>query len=203
MNGLGNGIVYIPGLIACGFYFDEHKRALATGLATSGNGIGVILIPIFMSCINDEFGWRSAMLFLSVISPIICLFSLVMIPLSMLSTNIPETNSAKSIASLESGDGNNNDLASEKEKLLSKHQDKIPDSVSNYPTTPGFLQQITDYVTESWNLLKQPSLGLKKLEEQKVPHIYEDTLPTYMYHPLRIDTKYYQHYSKLDSLGLG
>ena len=157
-GGLGNGIVYIPGLIACGFYFDEHKRALATGLATSGNGIGVILIPIFMSCINDEFGWRSAMLFLSVISPIICLFSLVMIPLSVLSTDIPENSIMDNIASLENGDGNNNDLATEKEKLLNKDQGQSANSASSYPITPGLLQQILDYLIESWNLLKQPKL---------------------------------------------
>ena len=32
LGGMANGIVYVPGLIACGFYFDDTKRALALSL---------------------------------------------------------------------------------------------------------------------------------------------------------------------------
>ena len=57
-GGMANGIVYVPGLIACGFYFDDYRRPLATGIATSGNGLGIVVIPILMNHIDENFGWR-------------------------------------------------------------------------------------------------------------------------------------------------
>ena len=121
IGGIGNGIAYVPGLIACGFYFDDNKRALATGIATSGNGIGIVVVPIMMGYINENFGWRSSMLFLSVISPVICVASLVMLPLSMLSIETPD-NQVQNIDKIE--DGNNNDYGTINE--MDKSNEFIP-----------------------------------------------------------------------------
>ena len=89
-GGMGNGLVYVPGLIACGFYFDESKRALATGIATSGSGIGIVAIPLFVNYVNENFGWRHCMLILCLISPIICLVALIMLPLAKPSNDEPQ-----------------------------------------------------------------------------------------------------------------
>jgi MCP family monocarboxylic acid transporter-like MFS transporter 14 len=37
MGGFGLGLVYLPSVIACGYYF-EKKRALATGISVCGSG---------------------------------------------------------------------------------------------------------------------------------------------------------------------
>lgn len=157
IGGIGNGIAYVPGLIACGFYFDDKKRALATGIATSGNGIGIVVVPIIMGYINENFGWRSSMLFLSAISPIICVASLVMLPLSMLSIDTPN-NQVQNIGTLE--DGNNNDYETINE------MDESNDFRTNKSCLPlqlgskssNILAEIKNYFSESWLLLKQPKL---------------------------------------------
>ena len=157
IGGIGNGIAYVPGLIACGFYFDDNKRALATGIATSGNGIGIVVVPIMMGYINENFGWRSSMLFLSVISPVICVASLVMLPLSMLSIETPD-NQAQNIDTIE--DGNNNDYGtiSEMDESNEFKPNKSCFRLQLGSNSSNILAEIKNYFAESWLLLKQPKL---------------------------------------------
>jgi MFS transporter, OFA family, oxalate/formate antiporter len=55
--GLGSGAVYIPllGLIQRWFY---QRRGAATGIATTGVGIGTLAFPLLAAGIADQFGWR-------------------------------------------------------------------------------------------------------------------------------------------------
>lgn len=47
LGGVGFGMIYVPAVIAVGFYFD-NKRALATGIAICGSGkINVVSLTIF------------------------------------------------------------------------------------------------------------------------------------------------------------
>ena len=158
-GGMGNGIVYIPGLIACGFYFDDHKRALATSIATSGNGIGIIVIPILMNYINENYGWRDSMLFLSLISPVICLVSLVMLPLSMLSVDTEATLLLQNATTVEDGQNNNN-LQITDVKNNHPNQETKSDSIQlqNDSNTSAYFAQTKHFFLDSWNLLKQPKL---------------------------------------------
>lgn len=43
---MGFGLMYLPAIVIVGFYF-EQKRALATGLAVCGSGIGTFLFAPF------------------------------------------------------------------------------------------------------------------------------------------------------------
>ena len=158
LGGMCNGIVYVPGLIACGFYFDDNKRALATGIATSGSGIGIVAIPLLVSYVNENFGWRYAMLFLCSICPIICLVALMMLPLS---TPTSDTKNClpQYIDDIENGENNNNSDAtgskmidSNKRHRISICEMKLGFDVSNV------IKHIIEYLSESWNLLKQPKL---------------------------------------------
>lgn len=45
IGGFGLGLIYMPSIIAVGYYF-ERKRAIATGLAVSGSGVGTIIVPV-------------------------------------------------------------------------------------------------------------------------------------------------------------
>jgi predicted MFS family arabinose efflux permease len=42
-----------------GYYFDK-KRALATGIAVCGSGIGTFVFAPFGTFLVDEFGWKGA-----------------------------------------------------------------------------------------------------------------------------------------------
>ncbi|XP_047104066.1 monocarboxylate transporter 13-like isoform X2 [Schistocerca piceifrons] len=61
LGGVGFGLVYVPAVIAVGFYF-ERWRALATGIAVCGSGIGTMLIAPLSSTLINTFGWRGTFL---------------------------------------------------------------------------------------------------------------------------------------------
>lgn len=57
IGGIGFGLLYIPALIALGFYF-ERWRALATGIAVCGSGVGGIFLPPLFTILIKQMGWR-------------------------------------------------------------------------------------------------------------------------------------------------
>lgn len=59
--GIGFGLVYVPAVIAVGFYF-EKWRALATGIAVCGSGIGTFLMAPLCTVLIKTYGWRGALL---------------------------------------------------------------------------------------------------------------------------------------------
>lgn len=61
LGGIGFGLIYVPAVITVGFYF-EKWRALATGIAVCGSGIGTFLLAPVSSFLVEEFGWRYALL---------------------------------------------------------------------------------------------------------------------------------------------
>ena len=176
LGGMGTGIVYTPGLIACGFYFDESKRALATGIATSGSGVGLVVIPLAVNYINEKFGWRSSMLFLSSISPIIFFVALVMVPVpteyQCLQTVTGETSEYSSLTY--------SNLYMSKYSSLDQHIEEVENDhngngiqtidlkdnekeIGNIKKDHRFhainlIRQIKQFFTHYWNVLKQPKL---------------------------------------------
>ena len=52
-------MIYLPSIVCVGFYF-EKKRALATGIALCGSGLGTVLFPPFAKFLLDQFEWRGA-----------------------------------------------------------------------------------------------------------------------------------------------
>jgi hypothetical protein len=59
-TGVGFGLIYVPAVIAVGFYF-ERWRALATGIAVCGSGIGTFLMAPFSTYLIEHWGWRVAL----------------------------------------------------------------------------------------------------------------------------------------------
>ncbi|XP_043792167.1 monocarboxylate transporter 3-like isoform X2 [Apis laboriosa] len=62
LGGIGAGLIYVPAVITTGFYF-ERWRALATGIAVCGSGIGAFLLAPISDVLVKRFGWRGALLF--------------------------------------------------------------------------------------------------------------------------------------------
>ncbi|XP_034944405.1 monocarboxylate transporter 13-like isoform X2 [Chelonus insularis] len=61
IGGIGAGLIYVPAVITAGFYF-ERWRALATGIAVCGSGIGAFVLAPVTDLLIKHFGWRQALL---------------------------------------------------------------------------------------------------------------------------------------------
>lgn len=64
--GLGLGLTFLPSMVAVGFYF-ERKRALATGIASSGAGCGILVLSLLAAHLLDVYDWRNALLILAAV----------------------------------------------------------------------------------------------------------------------------------------
>ncbi|XP_059146158.1 LOW QUALITY PROTEIN: monocarboxylate transporter 12-like [Physella acuta] len=59
LGGIGFGLMYLPAIVIVGYYFDR-RRALATGIACCGSGIGAFLFAPLSEYLLKAFGWRGA-----------------------------------------------------------------------------------------------------------------------------------------------
>ncbi|KAI4464034.1 monocarboxylate transporter [Holotrichia oblita] len=59
LGGIGFGMMYVSAIIVLGFYF-ERWRALASGIALCGAGIGSTCMPPILSMVIKTMGWRYA-----------------------------------------------------------------------------------------------------------------------------------------------
>ncbi|CAD5116913.1 DgyrCDS5754 [Dimorphilus gyrociliatus] len=57
LTGFGNGLMYFSSMVAVQHYFDK-KRALATGLAVSGSGVGMLVFSLLTRILLDKFQLR-------------------------------------------------------------------------------------------------------------------------------------------------
>lgn len=67
MTSVGLAMIYIPAYLIISFYFDE-RRALATGIAVSGSGLGLFVLSPVSEFLIDHFGWKDAILIFSAIN---------------------------------------------------------------------------------------------------------------------------------------
>ncbi|KJH47564.1 hypothetical protein DICVIV_06360 [Dictyocaulus viviparus] len=102
-GGIGFGMIYLPAIVAVGYYF-ESKRAIATGIAVAGSGVGTMIMPFITDyCITSqsnhfyfgnrvgssniqddifpEFGWKYTVWILAVIVFLCALFGILYRPL--------------------------------------------------------------------------------------------------------------------------
>ncbi|KAK3925719.1 Monocarboxylate transporter 12-B [Frankliniella fusca] len=61
LGGIGFGMIYVPSVITTGFYF-ERWRALATGIAVCGSGIGTFLMGPLCELILEHSSWRGLLM---------------------------------------------------------------------------------------------------------------------------------------------
>jgi len=64
VTGVGFGCMYIPGVVASQEHFTT-RRALATGIAVCGTGIGTLVMPPLVETAIEHHGWRWAFRILS------------------------------------------------------------------------------------------------------------------------------------------
>lgn len=65
--GTGFGLMYLPAIVMVGYYFSK-RRALATGIAVCGSGIGSFVFAPLSEALLNTYGWKGSMWILSGIS---------------------------------------------------------------------------------------------------------------------------------------
>jgi MFS family permease len=68
--GLGVGCAYVPALGAVQRWFDR-RRAMASGLAVAGIGVGTLVMPAFAALLIAALGWREAYMVLGIFTAVI------------------------------------------------------------------------------------------------------------------------------------
>jgi len=59
--GLGISLIYLPSIVIISVYF-ERRRALATGMAVCGTGVGTIVFAPLVEFLSELYGWRGTLL---------------------------------------------------------------------------------------------------------------------------------------------
>ena len=65
--GIGLGLQLVPAIVIVGYYF-ERRRALATGIACSGAGAGMLIFAYFTQYLLTMYNWKEALLILAALS---------------------------------------------------------------------------------------------------------------------------------------
>lgn len=81
MGGLGFGMIYLPAVVAVGYYF-ETKRSLATGIAVCGSGVGTFAFAPLANYLLKMFDWKNANLILAGLILNCAVFGALMRPLT-------------------------------------------------------------------------------------------------------------------------
>lgn len=90
LGGFGFGLMYLPAIVMVGYYF-ERRRALATGIACCGSGIGAFCFAPLCEYLLEDYGWRGATWIISALVLNGLLFAMFYKPLPV--NRQPETDS--------------------------------------------------------------------------------------------------------------
>ncbi|GMR34148.1 hypothetical protein PMAYCL1PPCAC_04343, partial [Pristionchus mayeri] len=108
--GVGIGLMYCPAIVIVTMYF-EKRRALATGIAVSGAGIGTWIFPQIYGFIRNTFGWRYVFLFGAGCMAICGVCGTTFRPLQFIETDEDEDSTEKSESSAKDGNENTKESA--------------------------------------------------------------------------------------------
>ncbi|XP_059139190.1 uncharacterized protein LOC131927517 [Physella acuta] len=64
LTGFGNCCTYIPSHVLTGLYYDKY-RSIATGVSTSGSGLGGAIMPVLVGFLIDTYSWRGSLICLA------------------------------------------------------------------------------------------------------------------------------------------
>lgn len=80
MGGIGFGLMFLPSVISVSYYF-ERRRALATGFAVCGAGVGCLIFAPVGPILTEKYDWKSAMFIIAAIVLNGCVTGLIFRPL--------------------------------------------------------------------------------------------------------------------------
>ncbi|VDK85227.1 unnamed protein product [Cylicostephanus goldi] len=82
MGGIGFGMIYLPAIVVVGYYF-ESKRAVATGIAVAGSGVGTMVMPFVTEYFISTIGWKYTVWILAALVYTCAAFAILYRPLPM------------------------------------------------------------------------------------------------------------------------
>ncbi|VDM61796.1 unnamed protein product [Angiostrongylus costaricensis] len=80
LGGVGFGMIYLPAIVVVGYYF-ESKRAIATGIAVAGSGVGTMVMPFLTEFCISRVGWKYTVWIMAVMVLMCALFAILYRPL--------------------------------------------------------------------------------------------------------------------------
>lgn len=117
LGGIGFCMVYIPSVITIGYYF-EKWRALATGIAMCGSGVGTFVFAPLTSHLTKEYGWRNTLAIQALIILSCALYGAAFRPIQPIQLAIADEDGEKN---------RQNGSVSEKPRLLTITQKPLPE----------------------------------------------------------------------------
>lgn len=94
MGGIGFCMVYIPAVVIIGFYF-EKWRALATGLAMCGSGVGTFVFAPLSNFLLENYSWRKTLMIQGFIIVSCAVFGLAFRPIQPLTLAVADADDEK------------------------------------------------------------------------------------------------------------
>ncbi|CAG5129241.1 unnamed protein product, partial [Candidula unifasciata] len=64
LTGFGNCCTYIPSHVLSGLYYNKY-RSIATGISTSGSGLGAAIMPVLVGFLIDVYSWKGSIIFVA------------------------------------------------------------------------------------------------------------------------------------------
>lgn len=100
IGGIGFSMIYIPSVLTVGYYF-EKWRALATGIAMCGSGVGTIIFAPVNESLIKAMGWRSTLLVQAAIILLCTLLGLLFRPLQPVQVTVEDAREEEEAAEKE------------------------------------------------------------------------------------------------------
>lgn len=119
IGGFGVCLIFMPAVLTVGFYF-EKWRALATGIALCGSGVGVFVMSPITKSLVDNYGWRMTIFSQSGMMLLCILFGLTFKPIEPVHVVVEEE-----AATTEEDEAERNKLAAEKLKNMMKLESRL------------------------------------------------------------------------------
>ncbi|KAI8626997.1 major facilitator superfamily domain-containing protein [Xylariaceae sp. FL1651] len=74
LNGVGSSLLFTPSIAAVGHFFRE-RRGLASGIASTGGGVGGVIFPLMLQTLFDRVGWGWSIRALGFLSLVLLIFA--------------------------------------------------------------------------------------------------------------------------------
>ncbi|CAH0683214.1 unnamed protein product [Spodoptera exigua] len=123
IGGFGVCLIFMPAVLTVGFYF-EKWRALATGIALCGSGVGVFVMSPITKSLVDTYGWRMTIFSQSGMMLLCILFGLTFKPIEPVHVVVEEE-----AATSEEEEAERNKLAAEKLKNMMKLENRLDSGI--------------------------------------------------------------------------
>ncbi|KAI2809083.1 hypothetical protein BLOT_000225 [Blomia tropicalis] len=85
ITGIFFGMIYLPSIVSVGYYFST-KRALATGIAVCGSGMGAFSFAPLVSALQQTLDWKNSLRILAGLALTCTIYGMMMKPLKSANT---------------------------------------------------------------------------------------------------------------------